>query len=154
MAFHREKFISHGGPSGGNGGPGGSVYLRPNAALQTLSSIDRKVRAQAGNSGKGGWMHGKGGEDVVIDVPVGTVVKEIRKEREEELSRRPPKPSDLEGEDPEAAKQRRSRLFVHCAFLCSHCTPFVQSSDLLCNKTPSSRTKIRRTQCFTSSKST
>ena len=76
LSFRREKFIPKGGPDGGDGGRGGSVYLE--ARLDTHTLIDFTFRpifeAHHGEHGKGKNMHGKDAEDVVVAVPVGTMV--------------------------------------------------------------------------------
>ena len=82
MSFRREKYVPKGGPDGGDGGTGGSVVLRVNPAIRTLldSRDHPHVRAQNGRPGSGNNRTGRDGEDVVIDVPPGTVV-ERRRER-------------------------------------------------------------------------
>jgi len=76
ISFRREKFIPLGGPDGGDGGDGGSVWLLADENLNTLVDFrhQRKFRAQRGENGMGKQMYGKGGEDIVIRVPVGTVI--------------------------------------------------------------------------------
>ena len=76
VGFRREKFIPLGGPDGGDGGNGGSVWLVADENLNTLIDFrnERIFRAQRGENGMGRQMYGKGGEDRVITVPVGTVV--------------------------------------------------------------------------------
>ena len=78
MFFHREKYVSHGGPSGGNGGQGGSVYLRATTNENTLQNFRGKTlfKAQDGTNGGNNNMTGANGEDLYIDVPVGTEVIE------------------------------------------------------------------------------
>lgn len=78
MAMRREFRIEFGGPSGGNGGHGGSVHLECDENLNTLSMLRRKVhhRAKDGTNGKGDSMHGYRGADVIIPVPPGTVVRD------------------------------------------------------------------------------
>ncbi|KAK2460768.1 hypothetical protein APHAL10511_007238 [Amanita phalloides] len=76
-AFHREKFKPNGPPSGGNGGRGGDVYLLPTPHLTTLSSVPSRIRAQNGGHGQGSWQNGKSAPPLVIQVPVGTVVREL-----------------------------------------------------------------------------
>lgn len=75
--FRREKYSPKGGPDGGDGGSGGSVYLVTNKNLSTLSNFAHKKRHEAenGNNGMGAKKSGKAGEDLVIKVPVGTVVR-------------------------------------------------------------------------------
>ncbi|MDR6671693.1 Obg family GTPase CgtA [Xanthomonas sp. 1678] len=76
IGFRREKFIPLGGPDGGDGGNGGSVWLVADENLNTLVDFrhQRSFRAQRGENGMGRQMYGKAGEDLVITVPVGTVV--------------------------------------------------------------------------------
>jgi GTP-binding protein len=75
-SFRREKFIPFGGPDGGDGGLGGSVYLRAKAGINTLADfrIQRLFKAQGGTAGSGNDCTGKGGDDLFVDVPVGTTV--------------------------------------------------------------------------------
>ncbi|MDD6678539.1 MAG: GTPase ObgE [Firmicutes bacterium] len=78
VAFHREKYVAAGGPDGGDGGHGGSVILRVNDNLSTLLDFryKRKYSAQAGVNGQGRNMSGKRGENLIIQVPRGTVVRD------------------------------------------------------------------------------
>ncbi|GAA6027306.1 hypothetical protein JCM8097_002578 [Rhodosporidiobolus ruineniae] len=80
VAFHREKFKAKGPPSGGPGGAGGSVYLVATPAVTNLSHLPRTVRGGAGASGGGSWLAGKRGEDVIVRVPIGTIVREVKVE--------------------------------------------------------------------------
>ena len=76
VAFRREKYVPRGGPSGGDGGKGGSVYLKSDSGLNTLIHFRRKRKfaAEKGENGGAKEMYGKGGEDIIIDVPLGTMV--------------------------------------------------------------------------------
>ena len=76
MAFRREKYVPRGGPSGGDGGHGGDVYLEANTHDNTLLRYryNREFRAQRGGHGEGSDCHGKSGVDTTLPVPVGTVV--------------------------------------------------------------------------------
>lgn len=78
-SFRREKFIPFGGPDGGDGGAGGSVYLVADENLNTLVDFrhQRVYRAGRGENGMSRQMHGKAGDDLTIRVPVGTVVVNI-----------------------------------------------------------------------------
>jgi GTP-binding protein len=78
VSFRREKFVPYGGPDGGDGGLGGSVYLRAQEGINTLADfrIARTFRAQNGQPGGGADCTGRGGDDLYIPVPVGTVVIE------------------------------------------------------------------------------
>ena len=77
-SFRREKYVPKGGPDGGTGGRGGSVYLEADHSLATLlDTHGRKFyKADRGAHGSGGRKDGRGGEDIVIRVPLGTVVKD------------------------------------------------------------------------------
>jgi GTPase len=76
IAFRREKFVPRGGPSGGDGGNGGSIYLKTDAHENTLLKFrfNHMFRADRGRHGEGSNRHGRNGEDLEISVPVGTVV--------------------------------------------------------------------------------
>jgi len=76
ISFRREKFVPLGGPNGGNGGPGGDVYVVANRHLNTLIAFQRRRHFKAGRGGHGLGkdMQGKRGEDCLIEVPPGTVV--------------------------------------------------------------------------------
>ncbi|WP_297890142.1 GTPase ObgE [Sulfurihydrogenibium sp.] len=80
VAFHREKFVPMGGPSGGDGGKGGDVIIVADSHLQTLMDFKykRHYKAERGHHGQGGNKKGKDGEDLIIKVPVGTVVKDAQ----------------------------------------------------------------------------
>lgn len=79
VSFRREKYIPKGGPDGGNGGWGGSVILRASHHLTTLLDFQYRTsyRAQRGENGAGATKTGKSGEDLVIEVPEGTMVREM-----------------------------------------------------------------------------
>lgn len=78
VAFRREKFIPFGGPSGGNGGDGGAVYVEADAGINSLLPFRRKVhfRATRGTHGQGKGKAGANGDHCTVKVPVGTVVKQ------------------------------------------------------------------------------
>ena len=78
LSFRREKFVPRGGPDGGDGGPGGSVYLVANANLNTLLNFrfQKLFEAGRGGHGEGSNRRGKNGSDITLEVPVGTVVYE------------------------------------------------------------------------------
>jgi GTPase len=75
-SFRREKYIPEGGPDGGDGGKGGSVYAIADENINTLIDyrFARIHRAQKGENGRGADCYGKGGEDLVIRMPIGTVI--------------------------------------------------------------------------------
>lgn len=76
MGFRREKYIPKGGPDGGDGGDGGSIYFIGEQGLNTLADFrfTKSYRAERGENGKGRQCTGKGGEDVYVQVPLGTMV--------------------------------------------------------------------------------
>jgi GTP-binding protein len=76
VSFRREKFIPFGGPDGGDGGMGGSVWLHAKHGINTLADfrIQRLFKAKSGEAGSGNDCTGRGGEDLYVDVPVGTTV--------------------------------------------------------------------------------
>jgi len=78
-SFRREKYIPRGGPDGGDGGRGGNIYALADRNINTLVDyrFARTHRAQRGGNGQGSDCYGKGGEDLVLRVPVGTVITDI-----------------------------------------------------------------------------
>ena len=78
VAFHREKYIASGGPDGGDGGKGGDVVFVVDDNLSTLADFryKRKYAAKNGNDGQGSRKNGRKGEDLIIKVPRGTVIRE------------------------------------------------------------------------------
>lgn len=77
-AFRREKFVPRGGPSGGDGGRGGSVFMESTTQLNTLLQFrfNPEYRAGRGRHGEGSNRHGRDGEDVTVLIPVGTIVSD------------------------------------------------------------------------------
>ena len=77
VSFHREKYVPKGGPDGGDGGNGGSIVFVADNRIRTLQDIrfQRIYRAEPGDNGSGRNKKGKDGTDLVIHVPVGTVVR-------------------------------------------------------------------------------
>ena len=78
VSFRREKYVAKGGPDGGDGGHGGNVIFEIDKGTNTLLSFryKRKFVAENGGDGKGAKFHGKNGEDIIIKVPEGTLVKD------------------------------------------------------------------------------
>lgn len=79
VAFRREKYVPRGGPAGGDGGRGGSVILQADAALRTLKDFryQKHLRARNGQPGGSSDKTGADGEDLVVQVPVGTIVRDV-----------------------------------------------------------------------------
>lgn len=80
VAFHREKYVPAGGPDGGDGGRGGNVVFQMDESLSTLIDFRYKKNyaAQDGDPGRGRKMNGKSGEDLVIKVPKGTLIRDAK----------------------------------------------------------------------------
>ena len=78
VSFRREKYVAKGGPDGGDGGHGGNVIFRIDEGSNTLLSFryKRKFAAQSGADGAGAKFHGKNGEDVIVNVPSGTIIRD------------------------------------------------------------------------------
>ena len=78
VSFRREKYVPRGGPDGGDGGRGGHIIVRATDELHTLIDLryHREYKARRGEHGMGKKMHGRNGEDLVIPVPVGTVIRD------------------------------------------------------------------------------
>lgn len=76
--FRREKYVPKGGPDGGDGGNGGSIVLRGNPQLNTLLDLRYRkfIKAKPGKPGAGARKSGKQGENIILDVPLGTIVKD------------------------------------------------------------------------------
>ena len=76
VSFRREKFVSFGGPNGGDGGNGGDVVIRADATITNLRAFKQKrfYRAGTGEAGRSKRQHGKGGEKLVLSVPIGTLL--------------------------------------------------------------------------------
>ena len=78
LAFRREKFVPKGGPSGGDGGKGGNVIFRGSRHMNTLLSFkfQQHIKSDRGAHGTGSNKHGRSGEDIIVDVPLGTIVSD------------------------------------------------------------------------------
>jgi GTP-binding protein len=76
--LHREKFVPMGGPDGGDGGRGGHIILKGNKQYWTLIHLkySKHIHAEYGESGSGNCCHGANGDDVILDVPIGTIAKD------------------------------------------------------------------------------
>lgn len=87
VRWNREKFKPNGGPAGGNGGNGGSVFLRAVRDLNRLAQYtgSKEFKAEDGEEGRGNSQHGKNGEDLYIDVPIGSIITDLQSGRTFEL---------------------------------------------------------------------
>lgn len=79
VTFRREKYVAAGGPDGGDGGNGGSIYFQVDPNSNTLIDFryNKKFKAQNGENGRGSNCYGKKGEDLYINVPIGTIIKDV-----------------------------------------------------------------------------
>jgi len=106
LSFRREKYIPKGGPDGGNGGDGGSIYLKASSKLHTLYDFTHRhyIKAERGGDGTSQKRTGKLGEDSIVEVPVGTIVYRVvglpqeQKQPELLVSDNGESPEDEEGE--------------------------------------------------------
>lgn len=82
VSFRREKYVPRGGPNGGDGGRGGHIIFRASKNINTLLDVkyQQQYRAERGQHGMGKEMHGRNGEDLVIPVPLGTLIKDASSE--------------------------------------------------------------------------
>lgn len=105
VSFRREKYVPKGGPNGGDGGRGGHIIIRAAGQLNTLLDLryQRQYKAKRGQHGMGKNMHGRNGDDLIIPVPPGTIVKDA--ETGEVLA-----DLDAEGKEVIAAKAGRGGL--------------------------------------------
>jgi GTP-binding protein len=78
ISFRKEKYVEFGGPNGGDGGRGGDVVFQIKRNLKTFSHLNAKhtFRAKNGQQGMGKKMHGKDGEDIIINIPPGTIIRD------------------------------------------------------------------------------
>ena len=83
ISFRREKHVAAGGPDGGDGGKGGDVYFEVDPDANTLIDFryKKKFKEEKGKNGEGARRFGKSGEDLIIKVPIGTIIKDAKSER-------------------------------------------------------------------------
>lgn len=79
VSFRREKFVPRGGPDGGDGGCGGSIFFQADEGINTLLSFRGKknYKAENGEQGMGSCRNGRNGEDLILKVPVGTIIRDV-----------------------------------------------------------------------------
>ena len=117
VSFLRDKVIADGPPNGGDGGTGGSVYIQAVPGERSLHKLTRRgiIKAGRGKNGQGKGKGGQRGEDVLLQVPVGTVVREISREdpvgEEEEKARLFGEPQEEEEEVP--GQYRRDKWILY-----------------------------------------
>ncbi|RKP36509.1 P-loop containing nucleoside triphosphate hydrolase protein, partial [Dimargaris cristalligena] len=100
VSFLREKYVENGPPNGGHGGRGGNVIFRVDPQETSLNFVESTCRAQPGGNGGGKSKHGSNGDDLIVRVPPGTVIREID-------------PPHLPREVPEAKPEEVSGRFVY-----------------------------------------
>ncbi|KAG0073274.1 GTPase of the mitochondrial inner membrane that associates with the large ribosomal subunit [Linnemannia elongata] len=110
VSFHREKFVAFGQPNGGNGGRGGNVIFEASSNETSLQHIPHTGSAPRGVHGKGSLMHGHAGKDLIIKVPMGTIIREVpspekEKDDEEELFHGSLELGETEAKDREMSKR-------------------------------------------------
>lgn len=110
--LQRSKRLSEGRRllQAGTGDRGGSVYLQTSPSLTSLASVSKRLVGGQGASGSGSYKHGRKGDDVIVTVPVGTVIRELRREGEEERTIR--EEIDLGLSEAEQRRRRWQRAFV------------------------------------------
>ena len=83
VSFRREKYVPNGGPDGGDGGKGGDVIFQVDEGLNTLTDFRhrRKYAAENGEEGKKRNCHGKNGEDIIVKVPAGTIIRDAQTDK-------------------------------------------------------------------------
>ena len=118
VSFLREKYIEEGPPNGGDGGSGGGIYIQAVEGLTSLHKLARRgiIRASRGKNGQGKSKGGKRGEDVLIQVPVGTVVREIERQDPvaEELARmKRPREEPVDEDEMEFTPIRHDRWVLY-----------------------------------------
>lgn len=103
VSFHRDAFISDGPPNGGDGGGGGNVWIQALAGQTSLHKLARRgtLKAARGVSGQGKAQGGRKGEDICIQVPVGTVIREVW--RSDPVADEEQRLAELKGMDPDVA---------------------------------------------------
>src|SRR5258706_7152054 len=112
VAFHREAYITKGGPSGGNGGRGGSVILEADHDLNNLIAqyYHPRLIAQDGQFGIGNGMDGKAGKDLVIKVPCGTLVWQLGPEPAEHAAKHVEEEEEADDATLQASSSHRPRF--------------------------------------------
>ncbi|KAG0365003.1 hypothetical protein BC939DRAFT_504235 [Gamsiella multidivaricata] len=115
VSFHREKFVAFGQPNGGNGGRGGNVIFEASSNETSLQHVPHTAAAPRGVHGKGSLMHGHAGKDLLIKVPMGTIIREVpspEKEHNAENEDDDPFHKSLELGELEAKEKEMSKRWV------------------------------------------
>jgi GTP-binding protein len=124
ISFLREKFVERGPPSGGNGGKGGDVYFKATKNDTSLQGLRYVYRAKPGVNGQGKTKHGIKGEDVVVHIPVGTIVREVDPPEDESLQtipmERKERPRTLEEKADSASSRQPKSIFTAMSVITSH----------------------------------
>lgn len=123
ISFLRAKYISDGPPNGGDGGTGGSIYIQAVRSETSLHKLTRRrvLKAGRGKNGQGSVKRGQKGEDVLIQVPVGTVIREVSRQdpvaEEDEQERMAKELAGQEDEDTPRGRWRRDKWLMYPASL-------------------------------------
>ncbi|KAI8065267.1 obg family GTPase CgtA [Gongronella butleri] len=112
VSFHREKFVAKGPPNGGNGGRGGHVVIRATSDETMLRRLGRVVVAKRGEHGQGAARHGTNGKDLVIEVPIGTIVREVDAD-ERALARQALLEAEQFGDEDDDERIKREQRWVY-----------------------------------------
>ncbi|KAJ5167356.1 GTPase Obg [Penicillium canariense] len=118
VSYLREKYVEEGPPNGGDGGSGGGIYIQAVEGLTSLHKLARRgiIKASRGRNGQGKSKGGKRGDDVLLQVPVGTVVREVERHdpvAEEIARRRKPKEAPADEDEIEFTPIRHDRWVLH-----------------------------------------
>ncbi|MFL6569944.1 MAG: GTPase ObgE [Chthoniobacterales bacterium] len=124
VSFRREKFVPKGGPDGGDGGKGGNIILRADVHTDNLANLfyEPIIKSKSGGHGMGKKMHGRGAEDKIVNVPIGTIVYRaeapVSRNEDDEFADDPSEPTNrkqiIHDEDPIVDLAEDAQEFVLC----------------------------------------
>ncbi|MFL6539369.1 MAG: GTPase ObgE [Chthoniobacterales bacterium] len=124
VSFRREKFVPKGGPDGGDGGKGGNIILRADVHTDNLANLfyEPIIKSKSGGHGMGKKMHGRGAEDKIVNVPIGTIVYRaeapVSRNEDDEFADDPSEPTNrkqiIHDEDPIVDLAEDGQEFVLC----------------------------------------